>query len=339
LADGYTTRMATRPTLPNAQLINFIEHEYGIHVNDLARLAFGADVNASVYRAESRDSTYFVKLKRGHEHDTAVAVTRYLYDQGIEEVIPPILTKGGAPAPRLGEHTLIVCPFVECKNGSGRALSDEQWVELGRTFWRVHDLDVPAELGDRIRREQYSPKWREAVRRLYEQLPAGVDEAGRRMAAMFREREETIRQMIARAEALVPPDKQGGAFVLCHSDIHANNVLTSDDGRLYAVDWDEPILAPRERDLMFIGAGVGHIWNEPREVELFYEGYGDYSVNRDLIRYYRTERIIEDLAQYGHDLMLTQDGPVEARMRAAVGTGRMFEPGGVVSQAMLELSR
>ena len=45
-------------------------------------------------------------------------------------------------------------------------------------------------------------------------------------------------------------------FVLCHSDVHAWNLLISTDGELYIVDWDNPILAPKERDLMFIGGGV-----------------------------------------------------------------------------------
>lgn len=33
------------------------------------------------------------------------------------------------------------------------------------------------------------------------------------------------------------------------------------------VDWDEPIMAPKERDLMFIGGGVANVWNDPSEIE------------------------------------------------------------------------
>jgi thiamine kinase-like enzyme len=42
---------------------------------------------------------------------------------------------------------------------------------------------------------------------------------------------------------------------LCHSDIHAANLLIS-NGDFFIVDWDTLIMAPKERELMFIGAGI-----------------------------------------------------------------------------------
>jgi spectinomycin phosphotransferase len=46
------------------------------------------------------------------------------------------------------------------------------------------------------------------------------------------------------------------------------------------VDSDDPIIAPKERDLMFMGGSVG---NKPQEKELFYEQYGKTEVNRTLL--------------------------------------------------------
>ena len=39
--------------------------------------------------------------------------------------------------------------------------------------------------------------------------------------------------------------------VLCHGDIHEDNVMLSREGELFIIDWDNAIRAPRERDLMF----------------------------------------------------------------------------------------
>ena len=46
--------------------------------------------------------------------------------------------------------------------------------------------------------------------------------------------------------------------VLCHTDLHTWNVLVDAGRRLWIVDWDEAVLAPPGRDLMFVvGGGIG----------------------------------------------------------------------------------
>jgi spectinomycin phosphotransferase len=122
-------------------------------------------------------------------------------------------------------------------------------------------------------------------------------------------------------------------FVLCHSDIHAGNVLISADSAFYIVDWDEPILAPKERDLMFIGGGVGNVWNQPYEEEVFYKGYGQTEVNAEILAYYRCERIVEDIAIYTQELLFPT---ISSADRAEMYKHLMdqFEPNGVVEIAL-----
>jgi spectinomycin phosphotransferase len=74
----------------------------------------------------------------------------------------------------------------------------------------------------------------------------------------------------------------------------------------YIVDWDEPIMAPKERDLMFIGGGVCNVWNNPSEEALFYKGYGKTEINKTILAYYRHERIVEDIAEYSQILLFTK---------------------------------
>lgn len=93
--------------------------------------------------------------------------------------------------------------------------------------------------------------------------------------------------------------------------------------------WDDPIMAPKERDLMFMGGGVCNVWNNPREEEIFYKGYGETEVNRAILTYYRHERIVEDIAQFGQDLLLTMPGG-EERLQSYKHFIAMFEPRGVV---------
>ena len=119
----------------------------------------------------------------------------------------------------------------------------------------------------------------------------------------------------AGADAAGPPPE----FVLCHSDIHAANLLVAADGALYIVDWDEPILAPKERDLMYAGGGQSFLGYTPQEEEaLFYRGYGETQVDPVGLAYYRYERIIEDIAAFCEQLLTSGKGGADPRTVAAL---------------------
>jgi spectinomycin phosphotransferase len=112
-------------------------------------------------------------------------------------------------------------------------------------------------------------------------------------------------------------------------------VLISDTGtgtRLRVIDWDEPVLAPKERDLMFVGAGIGDRWNRPREAELFYQGYGPADVDPAAVAYYRYERIVVDVVLFCQEILLPR-APAADRERALAKLAGGFGPGSVVEIA------
>jgi len=107
----------------------------------------------------------------------------------------------------------------------------------------------------------------------------------------------------------VDRDFEGLPFTLCHGDIHGWNLLIDVNGALHIVDWDTLIYAPKERDLMFIGGGLGDSGYMPQEEEaMFYRGYGQSNVNQIAVAYYRYERIIEDIAVYCKQIFLSKEG-------------------------------
>ena len=99
------------------------------------------------------------------------------------------------------------------------------------------------------------------------------------------------------------------------------------------VDWDDPIMAPKERDLMFIGSGVANVWNKPHEEEYFYSGYGNSEINIAILAYYRHERIVEDMAVYGQQLLISSPGDQNNRIESYNHFIAQFDPQGVVDIA------
>jgi spectinomycin phosphotransferase len=113
-------------------------------------------------------------------------------------------------------------------------------------------------------------------------------------------------------------------LVLCHSDMHAGNLLIGPNGAVYIVDWDEPILAPKERDLMFIGGVVGGDWESARAEALFYQGYGQIEVDKMALAYYRCERIVQDIAAFCQQLFLTAAGGEDREQSYRYFTGQFL---------------
>jgi spectinomycin phosphotransferase len=329
--------MLEKQSLSDELIINHLKTDYGIEVSTLTFLPIGADMNASVYRAQSFDQkSYFIKLKLGHHHDIGVVVMELLHNSRVPLIIPPIKTLKGQLIQRIEGFTLIAFPFVKGQDGFSCHLTDDQWIKLGHAMRQVHELHVPLSLQNKLRKEIYSPKWRDGVRSLYVHIEGTLtgDEVALKLLKFMKMNLSTIRRLVDRAEQLGQKlQDQSPKFVLCHTDIHGGNVLIDErNDAIYIVDWDEPMMAPKERDLMFIGGGVGNVWNKLHEDKSFYKGYGKTEIDLTILAYYRHERIIEDIAIYGNELLLTTAGG-ENRLEMYKQFVGMFEPHGVVDIA------
>lgn len=297
------------------QIIDSLKSNYGINIQTLTELPLGADSNAFVYRAETLEkNSYFVKLKHGDDHHIGTAILKLLHEANIQLIIPPMTTKDQQSFAHMGDLTLTVEPFIEGESGFSQNLTDEQWLTFGAGLRKVHELVVPSTIAEQLRRENFSPKLQQKIRSFYplfESKPFG-DKVSQDLLAFIKTHIKVIHQLVDRSEFYAQKCQNDSYhFVLCHADIHAGNVLIAEDSSLYIVDWDvtrHTLLAPKERDLMFIGAGICNVWNKRDEEELFYQGYGDTQINMNLLAYYRHERILEDIAEYVQLLLLSSEG-------------------------------
>ncbi|MCP4922966.1 MAG: aminoglycoside phosphotransferase family protein [bacterium] len=328
--------MIKESSLSEQRLIEGLKTYYGIEVSTLTFLPLGADMHASVYKAQVYNGpSYFVKVRCGGPQDLSATLIELLRHSGIQHINPIVKTLKGQATQRMGDVTLTVSPFIKGQDGFSRDLTKDQWRMLGKAMRKIHDIEVPPLIQDKIRREFYSSKWRDVVRALYPLLksePRG-DVSAVNFLTLMKTHEVEVHRLVDRAEQLAQKaQEESPLFVLCHCDLHGGNILIDEKGSFYIVDWDDPILAPKERDLMFIGGGVGNVWNKPYEEELFYKGYGKAEVSRTLLAYYRHERIVEDLAVYGQSLLLTTKGG-EDRATWYKQAQSQFEPQGVVEIA------
>jgi spectinomycin phosphotransferase len=329
--------MLEKPDIPDEEIIACMRTEYGLDIVLLEFLPLGADLNTAVYRGEAENgSLYFVKLRMDRFDETSAFLPKYLYNCGIRQVLAPLESNSRKLWADLGAFKCLLYPYIDGRNGYETVLTDEHWREFGATLKRIHTAEIPERITQPIRRERYSPRWRDSLANILEWLnPQDYQEPAARELAQFLQQERPlVLELVQRSHLLAEALKaQPADFVLCHSDIHAGNILIDTAGALYIIDWDAPILAPKERDLMYAGGAQFGSARTPQEEEaLFYQGYGATNINQTALAYYRYERIIEDLAIYCEQLFFSGEGG-EDRQQSLVYFKSNFLPGGTIEIA------
>ncbi len=311
--------MLEKPDLAEGLIRARLAEAFGLRLRELEFLPLGADVNTAVYRGVAEDKTpYFLKLRKGAFDEITVSVPHFLKAQGIGAIIAPLETTTGQLWAGLGDFKMILYPFVEGQNGYEAALSDGQWRKFGAALRDIHTVHPPSgpgrrhparDLFARMARNGQSLPGAGRGKRIcrpdggqsgrVDARQAGGDPPSGGAHRYARPRPAALR-------GLAPGTPEGWERVLCHTDIHPGNLLLGANDALYIVDWDNPVLAPKERDLMLIGGCP--TWNSPRDVALFYQGYGPAEIDPTALAYYRYERIIQDIAAYCQQLLSSSAG-------------------------------
>lgn len=365
--------MLEPPPIPPALLLDRLRTEYNLSPTRVTFLPIGADVNTAVYRVDVPScAPCFLKLRKGPFDPISVEVPRLLAERGAASfraasfradalraaIIAPLETRAGGLWGSLDPYKMILYPFVEGQDGYQVTLTERQWIEYGALLRGLHEMQAPAALAARIPRETFSPVNRQRTRMYLDWVEttssaAYADEAATHLAALMRQRRDTMLHMLDRCDRLgevlqARAEASTLEYVLCHADVHPGNLHITPQGRLYLVDWDNVLFAPKERDLMSIGAGMRG--DTPQGEALFYQGYlnppapiraerlpfgGGYTqtaLDPIALAYYRYERIIADFAAFGDQLLGSSEGD-EDRQQAYEYFASNFRPGGVIEVA------
>jgi spectinomycin phosphotransferase len=221
-------------------------------------------------------------------------------------------------------------------------LSDVQWRTFGATLRAIHDSGLAAAFRNRLRVEDFALPSAALVRRVLALVHDAefASPAATRFAAFWRDNAARIGAILERAEALGRAlQARSLPLVLCHGDIHAANILVGDDARIHLVDWDAPLIAPRERDLLFIIGSTIARRVAPWEEDQFFAGYDHTVIDPAALVYYRYERIIEDLGEIGKSVFLETARSEEMRAEETALAMSFFLPGADVDRAEVVASR
>lgn len=335
--------MFDKPPLADETLIACLQREYGLLVTTIEFLPLGYDAYAAVYRAKTTDQDYFVKIKWSAVNEIHLAVPHYLKSQGMAQVIAPIPTLAQQLHCRIDEFSLILYPFVAGNDAWESGLTDSQWRDLGVFLKKLHTTPLTPHFLAQVAQETFIPAPQSSA--IVHQLQAGnyADDPppiAQELNAFWQTKKQFIRILLEQTTQLSQRlQAKSHNFVLCHADIHHGNLLLTASGSVFVVDWDQPILAPVERDLLFVV--VGDFVRDVRFENLFFEGYGNYTVDLETLAYYRCARLIEDVGEFAKQALsptasaATQQNALDWVMKL-LATGSSGETAQGLAQTMLQ---
>ncbi|MCC6792107.1 MAG: phosphotransferase [Thermomicrobiales bacterium] len=335
--------MRDDPGIDEAVVAAHLAESHGIDIAAIRFLPIGYDPNAFVYRVETRGGdAFFLKLRAGAPFEPGLVVPRALIDCGVPNVLAPLPTRTGAlwqPVAGAPRFSAVLYPFIRGENAMIAGLSEAQWRTFGATLRAVHDSGLQTRFRDDLRNEDFALPSAALVREVGARAERGEIVAGpaaARFAAFWRGHAAAIDALLIRAQE-IGRSLRGKPFerVLCHADIHAANIIAGDDGRIWLIDWDGPLIAPRERDLLFVvGSRIARTVT-PEEEGWFFAGYGLVEIDHEALIYYRYERIVEDLGEFGKSVLATPYLSESSREEDTALAMSFFGPDGDIARAEL----
>ena len=329
---GIVRAVREPPNLPVDVLRACLRERYDLEVNTLEFLPRGHDYRAGVYRVVSKQGTvYLLKVTSRPLYEPSCLVPRYLHDQGITAVVAPLPTTSGSLWTRLAAWAVLVYPFLD-GDTSLAGMTDAQWKETGRVFQQIHQVQLPPAGFPSVRKESFDPtgyvRWVRAFATQHLPAPHGGSGAARALRASWVAHQSTIHTAVTSLEQLATAlQSRTLAHVIEHADLHAANLLRDAAGRVFVLDWDEVMLAPKERDFIFI--------REP-QAHAFWQGYGlrpSEEIDWVALTYFRWERVIQDLIEEAQQVLFRDDVGEDTKATAAQRFAATFAAGNNVDAA------
>lgn len=306
--------MREPPNIPEESLRACLQGQYNLTPTTLEFLPLGLDYNAGVYRVVSNQTSYLLKVKSGPLYEPAYLVPRYLNDQGITSVVAPLPTSSNALWTHLEDWTLIVYPFID-GDTNWTGMTDAHWQNIGTTFKRIHQLTPPPSGFPSIRKETFDPtEYAQLVYTIETQHILSHHDGGpseRALRSSWLAHQSTIHNAATLLQKLAEQlQSRTFPYVICHADLHANNLIRDRAGHVFVIDWDDVMLAPKERDFIFI--------RQP-QAKAFFQGYGAAEIDWMLLSYYLWERVMQDVIYIAQNVYSRHDWAEETRAEVAQG--------------------
>ncbi len=109
-------------------------------------------------------------------------------------------------------------------------------------------------------------------------------------------------------------------------------MLRDQADHMFVIDWDDVMLAPKERDFLFVREAQAD-GSALLDTPPFFQGYGQTEIDWIALTYYRCERVVQDLIECAQQVFFRKDLGDEIKADAVQLFGDIFAEGDEVDAA------
>ncbi|MER5337792.1 phosphotransferase [Micromonospora sp. NPDC002717] len=318
----------------------WVREDFGVDLTGAEAVGHGADRHARLWQARSADGTrYAVKLSGGGS-PAGLVVSAYLGARGVPGIAVPLRTRDGRLWSDRDGRRLSLVPWVSDARALGGAMTAEHWRAYGELLAAVHDVAVTDDLAALLPPGGAAHAAIVAAARGVDARLRGLrpgdqgDPLVDELARIWSGARGTVAALARGVERLGDElrDRPGPA-VVCHGDPHLGNLLLGPEGRVWLIDWDDAVLAPRECDLMFLIGGVlAFAPVTAAQQAAAFAGYGRVDVDATRLAWFLSVRALDDIGDWSRQVLDAASAEADRRQALDIVRG-LVSPHGLVTLA------
>jgi len=292
--------MLTESEIDKSRLKRVVQDKFGFGVINFTLVPRWEAVRG--YMIESSNHEHFF-LKIYSNDNIPDSAFRFAYDlfakAGIRNITHPIPTGHGQMRIQIGDFQIALFNLIPGKTAQEQKLTAEQLESLGGLLAQVHQSKTI--IGEYSVKENFEIPFKDRLLPIFDVMSKTTGNSTKyetRLKLFLEPHRQKFMQELDRLEKLQRKVKTVRLeFVNCHGEPSPGNILSSSDGEIHLLDWDDPIFAPKEKDLLFFKDNI----------ESVMKGYSVFSqdtvIDQDVLEFYGHLWNLGEIAYYGGKIL------------------------------------
>lgn len=250
--------MKTELPISQLEIKQVMNHNYGITISNMEFIPQG--MCSWSYHLYSNDGKeYFLKILKSDDltpytEDSLVVLHNLRDTYAIDQLPYPYINKNGKYVTKVDNYLFELFEFLSGETDEQKRFNDQQWYQVGKLLAQIHSHSK--HLQSFPNKETFETEYIIKAKKLKQVIE---DSRSKNIQSNVFDLLNTVLDPLTKIihefenlQHTLQSTMHPSHFVFCHSDPTPGNVMSDAKGKVFLIDWDTPIFAPAEKDLVCI---------------------------------------------------------------------------------------